>query len=377
MKRVIQSKIARVKSALSLLATSFLLYGQGYVIEDDPEVKSDSSQITKVPAAINSDTNPDYSTIKPYSRDSDPDYKTPKPYNSNSSNTVPWPDNRAGNTDYSTPNAIIPIPYSHFYLGPQGGFNLSGMFGSGIDQMELRHVAEWSGNLGLVFGYKPWRFLAVETGAYITGKGYGGKEDIYIEGYTYTLQHEQRHGFFEFPLILKPTYTFPSQTVFYGLAGLTYARKFSARYTMDVIYDDEYGSQKREEVFDENLWENGIAFPTDTMGGAIIVPYQDLYRVNDASFVFGLGWETAGAGYAKHFSFVVEFKYFISLIDNSYITANGRRLIAQAATEFNQFLVDNGLTYEDVGIVDDGTYVADPVNKYRTFTFSLGFKYYF
>jgi hypothetical protein len=267
--------------------------------------------------------------------------------------------------------------YSHFYIGSSGGFNLSSMYGSGVGLLNMHIWPEWGGNLCVIVGYKPIKWLSIETGASIIGKGLSGKQNIYQDGYQFTLEHENRDGFFEFPLIIKPTVIMPSWNLFYGQIGISYARQFKATYDLDVSYEDGYGQTQRKDISNVDYIAEGVAFPIDTSGGCIRVPYKDLYRMQDASLILGIGWEIGNGCYSKSNSFVIDFKYLIGLIDQSYVTPNGQRLINQAANKIYEYLINNNLTPEDVGMDTKGEYIENPIHKYHSFLISIGFRHYF
>ena len=267
--------------------------------------------------------------------------------------------------------------YSHLYFGSSGGFNLSSMYGSGVDLLNMDIWPEWGGNLCVLIGYKPIKWLSIETGASIIGKGLFGKETVYQNGNQFTLEHENRDGFFEFPLIVKPTVIMPSWNLFYGMIGISYARQFKASYDLDVSYEDDYGQTHREDINKVDYIAEGVAFPIDISGGCIRVPYKDLYRMQDASLILGVGWEIGNGCYSKSNSFVVEFKYSIGLIDQSYVTPDGQRSINEAAKKFYEYLINNNLTPEDVGINAEGEYIGNPIHKYHSLLFSIGFRHYF
>ncbi len=266
--------------------------------------------------------------------------------------------------------------FSPAYLGVTGGLNSNGMYGSGIANDNLEGESQIAGNVGVMLGYKPFKRLDIETGAYISSKGYTRKENLHMEGHSFVLHRKRSDSFFEFPVIAKGAFGSFEESRFYVLGGLSFSRQFDAEYDADVTYEGPYG-QERENVRYEDLWNDGLAFPTDTMGGAITIPYEDLHRVNDLSFIGGLGWEYGEIGVPRAYSFIVEVKSFIGLLDHTHDSENGDRLKARAAFEFNRFLMENGITYEELGIDTDGPYIEDPVHKYLTFALNVGFRYYF
>jgi hypothetical protein len=270
-----------------------------------------------------------------------------------------------------------PNTYSKFYLSYTGGFNLSTMFGSGADEVKSRYesVPKFSGNTALQFGYKPRKWLSIESGAGIIGKGLAYNEPV--SGYDAEFKIRYRESFFEFPLIVKPAIIFPDNTIFFGAAGLSYGKQFSANYSVDVSYKDEYGRFDRENISKRNLLIDGVSIPTDTMGGKIIVPYKDLYRMYDVSLVLGIGLEIGGGAVVRSNTFVIELKSLIGLLDQTCVSPNGKRLLSDASEKLTQFMIENHLTAEDLGISNDGEYIPNPIDRYSTFSISIGFKHYF
>ena len=111
------------------------------------------------------------------------------------------------------------------------------------------------------------------------------------------------------------------------------------------------------------------------MGTRESVPFKELYRLYDVSIVLGAGIEANVA--SSDYAFFLDLRYAIGLVDNSFMTREGKRLLNEKYQRLFNFFEANDIDPATMGFgVDDGP-SREPIHKFSTFSFTAGIRYYF
>ena len=80
----------------------------------------------------------------------------------------------------NTATPASPAGYSRYYFDLSAGFNYASMYGSEATQIETEDVIvpHLAGNAWLLFGYKPLKWVSLESGVSVVGKGLAYNEPV-------------------------------------------------------------------------------------------------------------------------------------------------------------------------------------------------------
>jgi hypothetical protein len=259
-------------------------------------------------------------------------------------------------------------------IGSSGGFNVAEMYGPGIENLKDDYVVKSRAatNLGVFVDYRPYRYLSLEIGPQMNGKGYNYEDYKIINGMNVTYRIMHKNTCVDFPLVIKPTLPLDGGRL-YCLAGMAYSRVIGARreVTADVSY---WGHDTTMEISSQDYLRDGVPFALDTLGTREYVPYEDLYRLDDLSLVFGLGYQ--GTPLSKRIPVCLFFdaRYYLGLWDNTRLTARGMQRLDSIYQRLFQFYADNNIDPADMGFGPDDAPKREPIHKFSTIAVSVGLR---
>jgi len=260
-----------------------------------------------------------------------------------------------------------------------GGVNIATMYGTGIENLENEYdvLPRAAGNFNLHLAYFPLKYLAVESGFGVNGKGYHSSIDKTINTIPVTYHSYTKNGFFEIPLCLKPVYTSVIERMkIYAIAGFSYARAFKAKEVIKAHLSFQY-LDTTITLSEYDYMNKGVPFPIDTFGNNQYIPYKEIYNLNDLSIVLGAGFEKFLHSSNNTIGIFLDLRYYHGLIDNINITPEGERLLKQAFDKLYDFCLRNNIDPNEMGFGQNNASSEKSVFKFATFSISAGLRFYF
>lgn len=228
--------------------------------------------------------------------------------------------------------------FPEFVIGFSAGANIASMYGSEIDELgkiasgDVSPKASGNGKLTLTCMFN--RILALQTGVWMTGKGFKIILDQFSgAGGDGTLYLRRSVNYFEVPLLLRTV--FLKKKGNYGgfalhlFAGGAINKVVSAKEYLyaKYVYKNPYTGVITDRETDRldklDLMEEEVL--TDTLGNQFQYTFGDFYRWNDIVLIFGMTFEQRFHGSG----IFLELQYNQGLLNFIDLSEHARKVIAQ------------------------------------------------